>query len=518
MRDLINIINTLTESTGLAGRKPGAVFRNKQGDEITFSDINFFPAGGGKYTSEELDAALEDIEQQIDNIQWQNNRSSRTGGFGIATFDKSGTPVYIGKFFNEIKPSKTDNFMSNTVGEFEFKSKAAEKGQSGVSPQDLLVNKDNLTPNDVLKQLANSLGTKNSLYEVAYKVANGEPFPIKFAPVPGVTFPAFRDYFCEILQPLALIAGNYTGNAGEAAARFLNGSFENTTITFDTTKTAGLSDSILFNSEGKYVKISTKGGKKGAEASTKNLMDSIKELEATPTGVKLLKTYKEVITLLKDVVEAGQNDSPLMLGIKYDIITPEDAVKIKSFRKSPLVNLKNINSLKLSPQLKKIALSRTPSDPNNVNMYYHLISSLAHLAADKVNSQTNFSKAAADILNNGALVQVYSDAKETKNEWILNNFSTHYPGESVSAVYFSAGKNYYSTDIKGNFTFKIDKGEGKTPKESNKDPSYGGKKSKEVDISKASTKIVNKKSTSLTKKKSTTGVGRAKRKQTKRNS
>lgn len=517
MRDLIDVITNLTESTGLAGRKPGDIFKNDQGDEMTFSEINFFPEEGGKYTREELDSALQNIQSQVPNIEWQNARSSRTGGFGVVTFDREGTPVYIGRYFNEINPNMAENYISNTVGDFKYGGKAAQKAQSGVSPQDLLDKKDNLTPNDVLKQLANSLGTKSPLYEVAYKVANGSPFPIKFAPPPGITFPAFRDYFCEILQPLALIAGNYTGNAGDAAEKFLNGSFDDTTITFDETKTAGLSDSILYNSEGKYVKISTKGGK-GAEASTKNLMDSIKELEVTSIGNKLLKTYKDVVTLLKNVTEAGQIDAPLMLGIKYDIITPEDAAKIKSFRKAPPVNLKNINSLKLSPQLKKIALSRTPEDTERVNMFYHLIAAIAHLAAEKVNTTTNFSKAAADILNNGALVQVYTEAKETKNEWSLNNFNTIYPGESITGVYFSAGKNYFSKGIKGNFTFKIDKGKGKPPKESNKDPSYGGKKPTEVDITKAAKKIVTKKSKSLTSKKPAKDVGRAKRKQTKRNS
>ena len=77
-----------------------------------------------------------------------------------------------------------------------------------------------------------------------------------------------------------------------------------------------------------------------------------------------------------------------------------------------------------------------------------------------MNETARFSNAAADILNNGALVQVYTKAKEGKESWILDEFTTVYPGNSIKGVYLSASKTYYSTGIKGNFTFKIDRGKG----------------------------------------------------------
>jgi hypothetical protein len=59
------------------------------------------------------------------------------------------------------------------------------------------------------------------------------------------------------------------------------------------------------------------------------------------------------------------------------------------------------------------------------------------------------------------LVQVYTKASEGKGKWTLQEFNTVYPGESIKGVYLSSGKTYYSTGIKGNYTFKIDKGSGK---------------------------------------------------------
>ena len=276
----------------------------------------------------------------------------------------------------------------------------------------------------------------------------------------GVSFSAFRDYFCEILQPIALQKGQYTGNAGEAAEIFLGGSFEDTVISFDDTKTAGLSDSIMSNSEGKSIKVSTKGGK-GATASTSNLINSVDELSQTPNGQKLLEKYSDTIEILREIQKQGQAGAPLYLGVKYDIIDQEDAQTVKDSKKLGPASMDNIDNLGLSDNLVSLAKSRNTDNPSNINLYYHLMAAIAHKAAEEVNDKTDFSKTAADILNNGALVQVYTKAKESKGQWILDEFNTVYPGDNIKGVYLSAGKTYYSTGIKGNFTFKIDKGQGK---------------------------------------------------------
>ena len=143
---------------------------------------------------------------------------------------------------------------------------------------------------------------------------------------------------------------------------------------------------------------------------------------------------------------------------------------IRTFKKLGPVSMDNINQLGLSKNLLALAQSRKTDNPDSVNLYYHLMAAVAHKAADEVNDKTGFSAAAADILNNGALVQVYTKASEKNGKWILEEFNTVYPGESIKGVYLSAGKTYYSTGIKGNYTFKIDKGSGK-PKDDEVTPS-----------------------------------------------
>jgi hypothetical protein len=492
MRDILDLLQNLNESTGLAGRKPGDLFRNSQGDEITFDDIKFFPEEGGKFTPEELDQAIADVKQQVGEIDWQNQKTARSGGFGIATFSGPSGNMVVGQYLESVKPNVKDNYISNTVGDFKYAGKAAAKIQSGLSPQDLLGMRVDLDVSDIMNQLAMSLGTENPLYAVAHRIATGTPLPVTFPTPEGYSFTAFRDYFCEILQPIALQKGQWTGNAGEASKKFLGGSFENTLISFDESKTAGLSDSILTNESGQFIKVSSKGGK-GATASAKNLLDTIEELKLTKEGKKLLSKYKDVVDLLTEIKDAGQAGSPLLLGVRYGIIDEKDAKSINELKNVGPINLTHIATMGMSKNLQKLANGRGTDNPDSVNLFYHLVAAVAHKAADEVNKHTNFSKAAAEILNNGALVQVYTKAKENKDSWTLGEFTTVYPGDSIKGVYLSAGKTYYSTAIKGNFTFKIDKGTGvpKDEDESDSTETPGTTKTSRQSLQKAAQDIVN---------------------------
>jgi hypothetical protein len=511
MRDILQKLETLTESTGLAGRKPGDVFKTIDGDEIAFDNLQFYPTQGGRLEQEELDRILMQASSETNNsINWLNNKSARTGGFAVATFNGPDGPLYYGRYLESVKPNFTDNYVPNQVGDFKFAGKAAAKAQAGLSPQDLLSQKIDLTAGDIIKQLEESLGPTNPLYVVANRLASGEPLPMTFDAPQDVSFSAFRDYYCEILQPIALQRGQYTGNAGEAAEIFLGGSFDGTVISFDDSKTAGLSDSIMTNEEGKSIKVSSKGGK-GATASTSNLINSVNELAATPTGQKLLDKYADTIEILREVQTQGQAGAPLYLGIKYDIIDEQDAEAIRSFKKTGPVQLDKIDQLDISKNLVKLARGRNTDNPENVNLYYHLMAAVAHKAAEEVNDKTDFSKAAADILNNGALVQVYTKAKEKSGSWTLDEFETVYPGDSIKGVYLSAGKTYYSTGIKGNYTFKIDKGQGK-PKDVEQ-PSFDldTPKPTEKDFNKTAADIALGRSKRKIEKSVTGNVGREKR-------
>jgi len=459
MRDLINLV-TINESRGLGARRPGEEFVSTTNPEekIYINTVRFYPDSGGMFDSpEELNAALEQIKGIYrGGINVVGAFKSGDRAFGVAVFDRDqgGQLVFV-KPFKSVKPDPTQNAWSNQDGipGYRYNSKAAAKTQAGMTPQDILTQQSDLDASMVLDQIIAKFGQDSPQAMAASAVATGQEFPVDVPVAEGESFTAFRDYFCELLHPIALQTGNYSGNAAEAAEKFLGGaSFADCTINFGTDKTEGLSDSILIAPSGQKIKVSSKGAG-GATASAKNIVDAAKEV--AQSNPKLLKKHKEVIELIQDIVKAGQAGAPLILGIKYGIINQEDATDIQNFKKLPNTSMSAVAKMGISKGLKKLITERGTKEPDNLNLYFHSLAAVAHEAAKHVNEKTNFSKAASEILNNGALIQVYTKAAEQPEQWSIQSFETVWPSSTVTGVSFSASKTYYSTGIKGNFTFKI---------------------------------------------------------------
>ena len=142
MRDFLNKLDILLESTGLANRKSGDIFKNSAGDQITFVGIAFTPEEGGKLDPEQLRDAVAMATNEAGDIQWQNG-SARAGGFAIASFDSETGPLHFGFFLQEVKPNPKDNKIKNVIGDYKFAGAAAAKTQAKMTPQDLLTNKTN---------------------------------------------------------------------------------------------------------------------------------------------------------------------------------------------------------------------------------------------------------------------------------------------------------------------------------------------------------------------------------------
>ena len=457
MRELINI---LVESRGLGARRPGEVFVNDAGEEIRVNSIDFFPAGGGKFqTAEEMQDAVDAVVQQLGvNPESVNRPNAGTLAFGVAVFDSNtGSLAYL-KYFKTVHPDPTQNDWNNQTGipGFKYNSTAAKKTQSSATPQDILTQQEDLTAEAIAMQVAEKF-PNSTLAEVAMHLARGGELPYTFAAPVEMDIGAFQDYFCELLQPIALQTGQYDGEAQDAEAIFLpEGGYATALISFGKNKTEGLSDSVMIGPDGRKMKVSSKGGK-GADASTKNLLDSVEELKQTPAGEKLVNKFKNTIEILETVKNSGQSLAPLVLGQRYGIIDEGDAQLVVSIKKMPLVDITDVKKLKmLTPTLRKLAEQRNTDTPTNTNLYFHLMASIAHRVAEHVQENTSFNKDAAAILNNSALVQVYSKVSARGDQWTLNKFTSKWPGSAVTTVEFSASKNYYSTDIKGNFTFAVD--------------------------------------------------------------
>jgi hypothetical protein len=471
LRTLINIVEqfdvvksssgAMIESRGLGARKPGEEFvsTTNADDKIYIDSVEFYPDNSPSFSSpEETAKALQKLSKSFGNatINIVGDFKKNNLAFGVATFvtpDKRKI-VFI-KPFQRIKPDPTQNDWNNQTGipGYKYNSKVAAKSQAGLMPQDILTNASNLAPKEIVNQIAEKFGLDSPLTQIAQMVAAGNEFPITIPAPKDISFSAFTNYFCELLHPISLLAGTAEGNAEEAATIFLgqNG-FKKTLISFGTDKTEGLSDSIITSKTGATIKVSSKAAA-GAAASAKNLLNLSREAKNV-SG----KKEQEVLKIIETVVTMGQRNAPLVLGNQFDIISDKDAADINAMYNQPLVNLDQVKRMKISPNLKNLIVNKSTDNPDRVNLYFHSIAAVAHKVADYINKNTDFSEVASSLLNNGALIQVYTKAKDTGSEWTIEKFTAQWPSKSVTGVKFSAGKTYYSTGIKGNFTFKILRG------------------------------------------------------------
>ena len=458
MRDLLNLLdNVLTEGVGLANRKPGEKFKNSVGDIITFQGLKFYPESGKFPSGNDLSDAIAELKHSGMNIHWTNMAAANSGAFAIASFTgEDGSPYYLGRFYKDISPNRAqNNFPHDAIpGGFKFQSKAGQKENSGLKPSEWLTQFQNNTPQTILDQAIAKFGEGSAEANALEAFINND-IPVEV--VKGNMNPtAFRDYFAEVLQPIALVLGkNVSGNAAEAASIFFGPGedYSECTISFNNNTIGGLYDSLLINPDGKQIKLSSKG-KDGANASVTNLIKSVQELDQAPAGAKLRKTYADEINMLETINKLGHFGAPLAIAEKYDLIDNKEAQQVMSL-KSLGPSDEIIGTGKLSKRLEGMYQARKARDMSRIIPIEHMISAIAYKVADYVNKNTKFGEAASTILNNSALVQMYTNTTDSKDTITITKLNAVYPSQTVTGVLLDASKAYMSTQGKGNFTFEI---------------------------------------------------------------
>ena len=467
MRDLLDILDSmmLTEDVGLANRKPGQTFVNSEGEMITLVDrIVFFPNVGQFDDTDLRDLAIARIEQKGYPIDFVNSGTNQMLAFGVATFnDQDGNIRRYGRYFKSINSVFTLNKWKNSdlPNGFSYNSKAATKMVSGLMPQDVLKFTDKQTKEQVLSQVVEFFKDKaHPLVSLTNGIVKGQPLPIYVdtSKYPDISFEGVRDYFCEILHPIAIINGLTSGNAADAEKAFFGkGGFKSSRVTFDTGKNTGLFDSLLNSSSGKIIKVSSKGGG-GAKASIKNLADAIKDLKIAGKQ-EILSQYADVIELIELIDKYGQADGPLELAKHFEILSEKEAKNVDDMR---IAMKTGQEVLPATANLRKIYNERfeASKDQERVIPYFNMLAGIAYKVAEHVNTKTNFGTAAAEILNNSALIQVNTVASHDKknNKIIIEDFIATYPSTMYSKILFDAKKAYQSTNCKGKFTFGVPTG------------------------------------------------------------
>ena len=465
MRDLLNLLDILSEARGLSARKPGEIYArvgsDADDDKITFQNLNFYPDQGSYQSVDQMMDVLDQLETQA-GIKFEkiNQPTARTRAFGVAAFDTAVGRRYLVKFAADIKPVRTQNTFFQTKdipGNFSQTDARGSKEKAGYKPSDVLTDFRSQTPDTILAQIAAKFGDQSDEYNAALIIADATQFPV-LVPAGNMDFKGFRDYFCEMLQPCVLINGApVKGNAAKAAEVFMgqNG-FADCVVSFNQNVSGTLYDSLLVNPAGKQIKLSSKGAK-GAMASVINLLKSARELEDAGLG-NIVAPYQEIINILEVIDRGDHNSGPLNLAIEQKMITPDEAQQVMTLKQYAGQPGFDIDDTDLSDNLKKIYKERTAEDPSKIVPLNHMVASIAYKVCNEINTATNFSEAAADILNNSAFVQMYTDAKQKGDQFIIEGFTTVWPSKLFTDVTLEAQKSYSSTSSSGGkLVFNINK-------------------------------------------------------------
>lgn len=462
MRDLLNLIDNLEEARGLSARKPGEVYSRGEGadNQITFQDLTFYPEVGSFTSGDEMMTAFDAVQKQVGHPIEMVNQPGANRAFAVAAFDTAVGTRYLAKFAKEIKPVRAQNTFFQTKdipGGFSQTDARGSKEKVGYKPSDVLTEFKSQTPASILAQIEAKFGADSNEYQAAVIITSAETFPVA-VPAGNMDFAGFRDYFCEMLQPIILINGQpVKGNAAEAAATFMgkNG-FSGSVVSFNANTTGGLYDSLLISPTGKQIKLSSKGAK-GAMASSTNLLRSAEELKSAGLG-KIVDRYPEVLDILNTIDNGDHNSGPLNLAVQFGLIKENEIPQVMSLKKYAGARDFDIDKTDLSSNLKKLYKDRTAEDPSKIIPLNHLVASIAYKVCNEINTKTNFSEAAADILNNSAFVQMYTDAKKGKDEFIIQGFTTVWPSKLFTDVTLEAQKSYSSTASSGGLlVFNINK-------------------------------------------------------------
>ena len=465
MRDLIDLV--VTESVGLANRRPGDRWQNASGDEIVFQDLKFYPEKGAYADVQAHDAAFDEVTKSIGHtpqtMTWITKPTNKDLAFALAHFKDANDPNrdhYIAKAFKDINPIRSQNkFPNDLPGGFRLQTKAAKKEASGYKPTEVLTQLQNQTPDSIFRQVQQRFGADSAEAQAMALFMAANKFPLAI-PLRGMNATAFSNYFCEMLQPMALVMGKpVKGNAAEAERLFLGGQgFRTCSISFGTGQNTGLSDSTLTNPQGQQIILSSKAGS-GAFAAASNLKNKMDEVRNTAAGQALLQKYGQEVAMLDTIVGKGYIAGPLTLAQQFGILNADQAATIMSMRK--VTDAQQAMNM-LDDNLKALYNSFRSRDASKTVPFFHMLTAVARAVEDRVNTATNFSRAASDILNQGALIQMYTVTRTQGDNIVIEEFNTVYPSQAVTDVMLRSDKTYYSTGNKGNFTFEILKNNAKS--------------------------------------------------------
>jgi|TARA_Y100000022_G_scaffold157914_1_gene140520 hypothetical protein len=443
----------LIEAKGVFGRKPGEPYIHQNGEKATFQQVFAIPdlAQGGKFESPEArDQAIAEFEKNNNaSIEWTNSPNSGTLAFGIAQIRTSdGKDIYWGRYLRQVKADMMGTWSNKEIPTgWSLGTKGAQKIESGLDPQTLIKSQQKFKgPEQIIQTVRSNLATDGEVLTKALEdTSKGQ-----LAEFPGQIdkLESIRDYFGEIMGPVAMMGGLVQGDAEQARQELAGGAnWKDLNIFWPMAMNYNLVDSVFLAPDGKEIGISSKGGS-GAAASAKNLYDS---LEKNKGNAELMANTKYVADIVTTIATKSAKEAPFELGERFQLSSPalrKEAEEYMSAGKSDFEGM--------SEEAQKMVEGvNFDSGVQGFNTGYAITSALAKKVALKVNENPEFSQQAISLLNTASIIQLYTKVGKKGDDVRVTGYQAVYPPNFQGTVALDGSKNYYSSRIGGKFAFRF---------------------------------------------------------------
>ena len=455
----------IIEASGVFNRQAGQMFRHPDTNhELEFVKIVAYPSDAEQFDDVAArDAAIEQLNQSLDiDIEWTNNPTSGMLAFGLAylkePLDSSGkesTHIFARYFKKMSQAGLPANWNSKDFHGYRLQTGAASKLQQGLMPQDILglEEKRYRGIDNLMNAVRANLKDKPEVLEGFETVARGE-LPATFPGQRNIGT-AIRDYAGEVLQPIAIMSGANVGQGVKAAKQDLipNQEWSEMDLFWPSGKNHALVDSVFVRDDGLEIGISSKG-KQGADASMKNIQDTIKKAKTTSPG--LLSTHADVVDIVNIIDQNSAEEGPLLVAEEIKLLTAETTEFIRKMKTTAMTVEDIQKEHNKNPQILQVYQSfGAKLNHQNYNIYFHMVTNVAKMVAQKLNSTAGFGEGMMAFMKQASIIQVYTQIGNSGDDVSVTEFRSVYPPQFEGVILVNGGKNYASTKIFGKLAFKM---------------------------------------------------------------
>jgi hypothetical protein len=443
-------VKKLLEAKGIMGRVVGDRFQRGD-DTLEFSGVVTYPQDRETFDdSAERDSFVADIEQQLNaQIEWTNAPNSGSLAFAIAELTDpalNDKPTFWGRYFRKAGADMMGKWGNSQVpAGWKLQKAGALKLDIGIDPQHLIKN-ENLY--NGIDEVISTVAKNSQGHEIQQELLNGltsiknREHPVFEGQIKNL--PALRDYFGEIMGPVALMAGMVGGQAEDARQELMNGAeWSSYGVKWPQEMNFALVDSIFVGPDGTEVGISSKGGS-GARASAKNIADAIAK-----ASNELKQAHAFTVQVLNIIQENSAAQGPFRLAEFLGVLPTGLEKEILTYAKEGKTDYEGLSSA-----AQELFTYGTPrQDVPGFNTGYALVALLAKKVAKLINENPGFGPGCLAFLNQSSIVQLYCKMGKQGENARVTGWDAVYPPNFQGTVVLDGSKNYYSSRIGGKFAF-----------------------------------------------------------------